>query len=202
MNKKYTPDQINYLRSIATGSDPESITKKYNKCFKVNYTQVSIQRLMNRNGITTGKHDNYSKPEYIDYLQNIAHGKTIEQMRSIFNAHFNINLELSKIRYMMRKNKIITGYRMEKGKRKEKRHYYTWEETNGKVPENHVLIFLDGNYSNIVLDNILCISKSEFVYMAHNKLFFNDRDLTKTGLMIARHKIAINKVIKRQTEAV
>ena len=39
-------------------------------------------------------------------------------------------------------------------------HYIEWEEHNGPIPEDHVLIFADGNTSNWHIDNLMLISKT------------------------------------------
>lgn len=40
-------------------------------------------------------------------------------------------------------------------------HTYLWEQANGKLPENHIVIFKDNNPMNCVLENLEAISRSE-----------------------------------------
>jgi len=47
-------------------------------------------------------------------------------------------------------------------------HRLLWEETNGPIPPNHVLIFRDGNKAHIAIDNLEVISRTEL--MARNTI--------------------------------
>jgi hypothetical protein len=91
------------------------------------------------------------------------------------------------------------GTHNQKWKRKS---IWLWEKENGKMPENHKIIYLDKNKSNCVIENLACIPNNVFGYMSKYGLYLPERELTKTGLAIVRHKIALNEAIKRQEEAV
>lgn len=51
-------------------------------------------------------------------------------------------------------------------------HVLTWEETNGPVPEGKCVLFLDGDRTNLKLDNLVLISRSEIIRM--NKQGYSD----------------------------
>lgn len=40
-------------------------------------------------------------------------------------------------------------------------HRYLWEQAHGKIPEEHVLIFIDGDTTNVSLNNLKLISYTE-----------------------------------------
>jgi len=40
-------------------------------------------------------------------------------------------------------------------------HVLLWMSHNGAIPKNHCIIFKDGNKSNIVIENLACISRAE-----------------------------------------
>lgn len=42
-------------------------------------------------------------------------------------------------------------------------HLILWEKHHGPVPAGHVVIFRDGDYSNITLDNLECIARAELM---------------------------------------
>ena len=72
-------------------------------------------------------------------------------------------------------------------------HRHMWEEVNGPIPEDCVLIFKDGNTDHIELDNLMLVTKQERLIMARNHLFNESADLTETGAILA-------KVIQKTTE--
>lgn len=43
------------------------------------------------------------------------------------------------------------------------KHRLTWQKTNGPIPEDHLVIFKDGNKQNCELDNLALISRKESV---------------------------------------
>jgi len=66
------------------------------------------------------------------------------------------------------------------------KHKVLWEESNGPVPEGHKLLFKDGDTKNITLENLILITDYEMLVLNRKKLIFQDPELTKTGVLIAR----------------
>lgn len=75
----------------------------------------------------------------------------------------------------------------------EPKHKVLWEEKNGKVPEGHVLTFLDGDKRNISLENLALITMAESLEITRSNLRSANPDFTKTGILIAKVKIARSK---------
>jgi hypothetical protein len=65
------------------------------------------------------------------------------------------------------------------------KHVLLWEAANGPVPQGHVLIFGDGDKTNVELDNILLVSRKQLVRLNQHSLIQNDTELTRTGILIA-----------------
>lgn len=42
-------------------------------------------------------------------------------------------------------------------------HHKIWQEKNGKIPKNHIIIFKDSDHMNTVIDNLEMITKSELI---------------------------------------
>lgn len=75
------------------------------------------------------------------------------------------------------------------------KHRMIWEQTHGPIEDNHVIIFLDGNKSNCVINNLASISRSELLIMNRCNLIKKDAELTRTGILIAK---TMDKANKRQ----
>jgi len=73
------------------------------------------------------------------------------------------------------------------------KHRKIWQEQNGPIPEGHVIIFLDGDRTNFDIDNLACISKAENARLNQRKLRFDNADLTKSGVEIAKVLNAIGQ---------
>jgi len=72
------------------------------------------------------------------------------------------------------------------------KHHIIWEEANGPIPKGHCVIFADGDRTNIVLENLLLITRRHLSIMNHRKLISNNAELTKTGAAIADVIMKIN----------
>lgn len=64
------------------------------------------------------------------------------------------------------------------------------ENAYGKIPKGYKVIYLDGNKLNLELSNLKIVSAAEELIMNRNNLRFNKKELTETGLLIAK---VINK---------
>ncbi|MDD4843198.1 MAG: HNH endonuclease signature motif containing protein [Anaerotignum sp.] len=66
------------------------------------------------------------------------------------------------------------------------KHNVVWENVRGKVPRNHVVIFLDRNKLNVDIGNLKLISRGQLLLMNRNGFFTGDRNLTETAANLAK----------------
>jgi len=79
------------------------------------------------------------------------------------------------------------------------KHVLIWENLHGDVPAGHVVIFADGDKNNFSVENLLLVSRRELMVMNHRKLITNNTNLTKTGKIIADvYLSALDKTIIRR----
>lgn len=76
------------------------------------------------------------------------------------------------------------------------KHLIVWEEANGPVPVDHVVLFGDGDKLNVVLDNLLLVTRQQLFILNRNKLIHIDIELTKTGCLVAELHQRINGLKK------
>ena len=69
-----------------------------------------------------------------------------------------------------------------------------YKEKFGNIPNNHTVIFLDGNRNNFNIDNLALVSKKQVRVMCLFDLFYNDKELTKTGIILANLKLKVKEV--------
>ena len=75
------------------------------------------------------------------------------------------------------------------------KHILVWEEHHGKIPQNHTIVFLDGNNSNCDINNLRCVPKKIAVVMARNKWFTGDAELTDTAIKWCELHYAIKEAV-------
>ena len=64
----------------------------------------------------------------------------------------------------------------------ELKHKHIWEQANGKVPEGHVLLFLDGDVNNCELENLYCVPAKINAMMCRYKWHFDSVEAKKTAI--------------------
>lgn len=71
-------------------------------------------------------------------------------------------------------------------------HQLLWEKERGPIPEGYVVTFLDGDITNITIENLALVSRRVHASMTHYKLRFKNAELTKAGIAMTKLKLAIN----------
>lgn len=77
------------------------------------------------------------------------------------------------------------------------KHRLIWEAHYGKIPRGSAILFLDGNKSNLNIDNLIMITKEQLLRMNQYRLIKKDADLTKTGINIANLIIKLDEINKK-----
>lgn len=72
-------------------------------------------------------------------------------------------------------------------------HRIVWEEANGPVPENCVLLFRDQNRENCSLENLILVSRSELATMNRHGIEVTTPEGMDAKVLIAKIKIEARK---------
>lgn len=75
----------------------------------------------------------------------------------------------------------------------ELKHRLIWEKEKGKIPENHMVIFKDGNKQNFDINNLFLITKAECAQLNHEQLRTEDPDFTAAAIAMIRLRSKINE---------
>lgn len=225
----YTEEQIDYLREIGekTGRTNSEITKMFNQKFNQNRTINSIIGVKSRNGIRSYTRVYTSKQ--LAYLREVSPGKSHKEITELFNKKFNEDRTESSVRSIMQEKGIslTDDGRFKKGNRPQnilpigaeimredgylyvkigqpnkwkQKHRLIWEQHNGSVPDEHVILFGDKDRLNFNIDNLILASKAQVLQLNRYDLIQEDADLTKTALIIADVHLKIGEVKRKSKE--
>ena len=187
---KWTDEEKEYLALIVKGSTYKEITKKMNDKFEYNFSEEQVKGMMYRNKLTTGTGGYFKKgstPWNKGLKGYMGSNKTSFKKGTIPPNQVPIGTEsITKGGYI----KVKVG---EPNKWKLKQRYI-YEQRYGEIPNNYNIIFADGNKMNFDIDNLIAVSKSEMLILNNNNLRFEDKELTKVGVNIAK---VIDKAKKR-----
>ena len=187
---KWTDEEKEYLASIVKGSTYKEITKQMNDKFEYNFSEEQIKGMMYRNKLTTGTGGYFKKgstPWNKGLKGYMGANKTSFKKGTIPPNQVPIGTEsITKGGYI----KVKVG---EPNKWKLKQRYI-YEQHHGEIPNNCNVIFADRNIQNFDINNLILVSKAEMLILNNNKLIFEDKELTKVGVNIAK---VIDKTKKR-----
>ena len=192
--RKYTPEVIEFILNNYKGRDNIELAKLLNEkfglntnndkvsMFKANYERRHGVNL--RTGINKGCFQKGRTPinKGTKGMFNVGGNKTSFKKGHISANNVPIGTErVAKDNYI--EIKIKDGCGNDNWIMK---HRYIYEKNNGPIPNGYKVMFADRNKRNFDLNNLILVSNREELIMNRNKLVFHDKDLTKTGHMIAK----------------
>ena len=187
---KWTDEEKEYLASIVKGSTYKEIIEKMNDKFEYNFSEEQVKGMMYRNKLTTGTGGYFKKgstPWNKGLKGYMGANKTSFKKGTIPPNQVPIGTEsITKGGYI----KVKVG---EPNKWKLKQRYI-YEQHYGEIPKDCNVIFADKNIRNFDINNLILVSKAEMLILNNNKLIFEDKELTKVGVNIAK---VIDKAKKR-----
>ena len=179
-----TEEQGKYLRSVNFGHSATEVAEMLNKKFGLNLITASqVKSYRSRNKLPpcgfTGRfekgHTSHTKGKKFPGRGSCTSFKTGHTPHNTLPIGTRIKRE--------------DGYTYEKIAEPDvwkQVSYLVWEEANGKMPENSIIIFADKNTENIKLDNLILINRSELLVANKKGLLYDDANLTKTGILVAK----------------
>lgn len=205
---KYSKEIVEFIRNNAIGKGSKEITELVNNTFGTNFTVENIQSLKARYKILSGLtghfekgHSPHNKGKCLDdYMSKESQSK---MKQTCFTKGKNVNNQRHNWKSVGTEYIDKDGYIKVRVKDKvgNKSHAYwelkqrlIWQEHYGEIPKDSVIIFADGNNRNFNIDNLLCVSRYELLTMNKNELIKKYGEATKSGLLIAKLYIKMNKI--------
>ena len=190
--KLFTEEQEKYLKEIYLDKFNQDIADMINEKFSTNFNVGHIIRAKYRLGLKSG---------YIKTRPN--KGQFVKGQKPIYilpkGTRLSPNTEFkkgnkphnwkplgsericSKDGYIL--VKVADGQLQKNWKAK---HKVIWEEHNGPIPKGHAVVFLDRDITNVNIENLALVTRSELLIINRQKLMTQDRELSKSGIMIAK----------------
>lgn len=174
--RPYLSEEIEFLKLHVPGSSFRKLTDMFNNKFDVKRTYQSIKSFCIKHGIKNGIDMRYSHENKNPYA---------------FSSDANTNYDLGCERvdyYGFIKVKVA---RPNVWKLK---HHLVWEKHLGKIPENSVVLFADGNNRNFTPENLVLLARNEFSWLIGKKMFPEDNELMKNAALLAKLAIKTRKM--------
>ena len=210
----FTKEIIDFIKNHKNDYDNKTMAQKINKKFNTSYTSVQIRLFRSKNNLEFRL---FCK-ETLEYMRN-HNQDSYEQLKDDVNSIFGKNYSLQQIKsacywYKLREfqkrrkresfSKPDFSERLRKSKAARieikingkwiSKSKYVYETSTGKkVQDDEVIVFLDGNFNNFDLDNLLCVKRKEVgvVNGQLNGTCQNNGELTKFKYDVAKLKLQI-----------
>lgn len=186
----WTEEQVNFIKEHIKGTPYEKMRQMVNDEFGLSLTPGQIKRVISRNGLRNGRDGTFQK-NHKTWNKGMKGLNTGGEKGWFKKGHKPYN-------YLpVGSERIDTeGYTVVKVADPniwKPKHRIIWEEHYGDIPDDHAVIFGDGNKRNFDIDNLMLVSKRKLAILNKNKLIKNDADLTRVGLKIAEINIKMNE---------
>lgn len=176
----FTQEEMEFAREHYGKMGRALVTTALNKAFGTQYTEGQVISLIKNHGLYSARTGHFT-PGHVPFNKGMkgwqAGGRAKEtQFKPGRPAHEARNYlpigstRLSKDGYLERK--VTDDLNLVPARRWEFEHRLVWEAVNGPIPENHVVVFLDGDKLNCDLDNLRCVPRGALLYM--NRTGLND----------------------------
>lgn len=198
---RYSEEQKKFIIDNYYGKYSKELADIFNKRFNTNITAKEIKNYRENHKLNSGLTGRFEKghvthnkgKKQTEYMSKEAIGKTKAtrfKKGNIPQNHRDIGEErISKDGYIY--IKVRDGCLNDNW---ELKHRYIYKQHYGEIPNGYNVMFADKNKRNFDIDNLILVSKSEDLIMNNNKLLFSNKELTKTGHLIAKVIDKTNKV--------
>lgn len=192
---KFTDEQLQFIREIASGRHVAEITEMVNKHFNLELKVSQIEACKKSHKIRSGIDCRFGKG-HIPANKGKKGSMSPEQYKKCQATMFKKGRMPQNHRPIGSERTDRYGYvliKVEEPNKWRPKHRVLWEKANGPIPEKHRLIFADGNKQNITLENLILVSYAQSFIMNKQNLFRSNANFTKTGSIIAKVIDTINK---------
>lgn len=193
---KYTDEMIEFLREVAKGKTYKEIVEMFNKKYDLDMTPAKLSNLLSRKKFFTETGGCLYKKGCIPWNKgkkgfmganrtSFKKGDKPANWRPVGSERIDKDgytlIKIAEPRKWVSKNRII------------------WEEHyKMKVPKGSVIIFADGDKTNLSIENLICVSRNELRVLNQRRLISSVPELTKTGLNVAKIKIKLDELRKEK----
>lgn len=196
-SKRFPREIKEYIESNYQGVGPKEMAERLNNRYQASYTRQQLKAYYANHNLRSGV-DTRWKEGNIPYNK----GKKMppEQYEKCKATMFKKGRIPANQMKIGDRTHTTDGYLLEKvsdaGSQRERFafvHRMVWEQHYGPIPKGKMITFLDGDKDNCEIDNLVMIDEDINLILNHKRLRFDDPELTKTGVAIARMRAAAKR---------
>lgn len=205
---KYSEDHLKFLRTNYPIHSIDILTRLFNERFSASKTKSQLRACLKNNGIKSGRtghfekgdkpwndgkrgmevHQN-SKATQFKKGQNPPNSKPIGHERICKKDGY----VLIKVAEVNPHTGASTRYRF--------KHIVIWEQENGPVPKGQVVIFIDGDKTNIKIENLQLVDRKLLLQLNRNNYGLQPNEIKPTLLNLSKLQVKIFEKTRKTVDA-
>ena len=182
IHHKFSNEEKEYIFKNYKDQNARQLSDNINKIYHTNITMKQVQTFKTHNKLKSGKPFEYWKLPL-----------TEKQRQSRANNLLKYNLTKS----IKVGDKSIDHRGYVRIKQKDGTYEYqsrlVYKKYHGTIPENYVILHLDGNNKNDKISNLVAIPKGYMEFIRYKGLCFKNKELTKVAVMTTELLFKANK---------
>jgi hypothetical protein len=188
----YTAEQLDYLRRHET-INRRILTVSFNNHFGTKLTTEQIKGTCTRIGLRTGRTGCFKKGN-VPYNTGT---KGLNQGSSTSYKAGQMPPNWCPVGTVIEPKDGYTKIKVAEPKSWKHKHVWLWEQMNGPVPDGCCIIFSDSDKKNFEPNNLICVQRSELLFLNRKSLIKTDTELTRSAVNVARVAVKVSK-LKRE----
>lgn len=195
----YTDEEREFFEEYVPGHSYKEIQSAFTEKFGWDITIGQVNSYIGNHHLNTGRTGRFEKGQ-------AAHNKGQKMPKEVYEkakyTMFSKGHTPANHKPVGSERVNVDGYieiKVEEPRKWRLKHNVIWEQHNGKIPKNCVVIFLDGDKSNVSVENLKLIKRSELLIMNRYNLYGPDAESTEVATNLAKlidttHKVKKEKV--------
>ena len=160
MKSRFTEEEKQFIRENYKGIPTPELTKLFNQKFNKEESNEVIRNWKKHNGLKNGLNTRFRKNQ-------TAHNHKPIGSEFISKRDGYTYIKIAEPNTWDLKQRVI------------------YKKAYGDIPSDYSIVFADQNKRNFDLDNLILVRRKVKLMAKNKKLFFEDKELTKTGMLIA-----------------
>lgn len=224
--ESYPREVDEYIANNYSGCSPAEMSRRVNKVFGFDFSADQLRTFYRKHGLKSGCNASFFEGEVKKYILEKYETTGPKRMTEMVNTKFGLSISVEQMRSLYYNHGLVSDdphrfatlppgseHRSGSGGIVVKvsgvgdtavyvpKHKMIWEQANGPIPENCVLVFLDGDKTNCSLKNLRLVTKQEFYTLVHQNLLTGSPDANESAILIARIRATIKNRSKASKES-
>lgn len=201
MSRKYlTTEQIQFLSDNVTLYSGKALTAAFNARFGTDKKYHQIKNALYRNKLRSGRIGGQFHVGMTPWNEG-TRGVMKRNSGTFEPGHVSANTKpvgyerLNKDGFVEIKINQPNPYTKATTRFRHK-HVYLWEQANGPVPTNHVIMFKDGNKRNFDMENLICVNRAVSLWLNRNNYYQLPVEVRDSAIALAKLRTTTFKLMK------